>query len=126
MRFARFSFSVAGWWGLLSLTPLFFMYRLVGEKNPPALTHPEYYFGFLCVTMAWQIAFLLIARSPLRHRALMAPAFIEKFGYAGACLLLTSLKMAAVSTAFFGMIDFCFGVLFLISWMKCRGQHEGA
>ena len=33
----------------------------VGRDYPPAITHPEYFYGFLGVAAAWQVAFLVIA-----------------------------------------------------------------
>jgi len=40
------------------------------------------------VTLAWQAAFLVIARDPVRYRLLMIPAIIEKATYVIALLLL--------------------------------------
>jgi hypothetical protein len=81
VRFARVVFLIAGIWGLLVLTPLYFAFDIIGQKDPPAITHPSFYFGFVIVAIAWQIAFLFIARDPVRLRPLMVPAMIEKFGY---------------------------------------------
>lgn len=111
MQFARTSFTVAGWWGIVSLAPLFFMYRFIGQQHPPALTHPEYFFGFLCVTFAWQLAFLVIARDPSRYRLLILAAIFEKFSYAVACFLLASMRLTAASTATFAIVDLCLGGL---------------
>ena len=38
----------------------------VGEDHPAGLTHPEYFYGFLGVAIAWQIAFFVIAHDPRR------------------------------------------------------------
>ena len=81
MRFARVVFSVAGVWGLLVLAPLYFMFDAVGQMYPPPVTHPDFYFGFIGVALAWQVAFLGIGRDPGRLRPMMVPAMLEKFGY---------------------------------------------
>ncbi|MDQ2833032.1 MAG: hypothetical protein M3Y50_04655 [Acidobacteriota bacterium] len=124
MRFSRVWFSIAGWWGMVSLTPLFFLYNLVGSKNPPPITHPEYYFGFLCVALAWQIAFLLIARDPAKYRIMMLPAMVEKFGYAISCFILAAKHMAAGTTAVFGKLDLVLGIGFFVAWRATRSSSS--
>ena len=81
MRFAKYVFLIAGIWGLLIVTPLYFLYDTVGRQYPPPVTHPDFYYGFAGVTLAWQLAFLVIATDPLRFRPLMMVAIFEKFGY---------------------------------------------
>ena len=81
MRFARVVFSIAGIWGFLVLTPLYFMLDLVGREYPPPVTHPDFYYGFVTITLAWQVAFLVIATDPIRFRPFMLVAMLEKFGY---------------------------------------------
>ena len=73
MKFAKIVFWVAGIWGVLVLVPLFFIFDLIGQKDPPAITHPGFFYGFAAVGLAWQIAFMFIARDPIRFRPLMIP-----------------------------------------------------
>jgi len=73
MRFAKVVFWVAGIWGVLVLAPLYFIFDLIGQKDPPAITHPGFFYGFVGVGLAWQIAFMFIARDPMRFRPLMIP-----------------------------------------------------
>ena len=40
MKFAKVVFWVAGIWGLLVITPLYFIFDLIGKNDPPAITHP--------------------------------------------------------------------------------------
>jgi len=74
-------FLAAGVWGVLIVTPLYFLYDTVGRQYPPPITHPDFYYGFLSVTLAWQVAFLLIGTDPIRFRPLMIAAILEKAGY---------------------------------------------
>lgn len=41
MRFAKFVFWIAGVWGLLVLTPLYFMFDLIGKNDPPLVHAPR-------------------------------------------------------------------------------------
>lgn len=36
-------FFVAGIYGLLILSPIYFMENTIGRETPPAITHPEYF-----------------------------------------------------------------------------------
>jgi hypothetical protein len=81
MRFAKRVFFGAGILGVAIVTPLYSLYDYIGRHYPPPLTHPDFHYGFIGVTLAWQIAFLLIATDPVRFRPLMAAAMVEKFVY---------------------------------------------
>jgi hypothetical protein len=66
MRFAKVVFWCASVWGFLVLTPLYFLADRIGREYPPAINHPEFYYGFVGVALAWQIAFVVIATDPAR------------------------------------------------------------
>ena len=46
MKFAKIVFLVAGIWGLLGFVPLYFMFDVIGQKDPPAITHRGFSMGF--------------------------------------------------------------------------------
>src|SRR5262249_23664079 len=81
VKFARRVFSIAGWYGLVVMLPNVFLEAKIGRDFPPAITHPENYYGFICVTLAWQVLFLIIARDPVRFRPAMIAAILEKFPF---------------------------------------------
>jgi hypothetical protein len=81
MRFARVVFFIAGVWGILILTPLYFMFDVIGRQYPPPITHTDFYYGFLSVALVWQVAFFVIGSDPGRFRPMMIVAALEKFGY---------------------------------------------
>ena len=118
MKFARVVFLVAGIYGLIVLLPLYFMEAQTGRDYPPPITHPEYYYGFIGVGVAWQLAFLVISRDPVRYRPLMIPSIVEKasFGIAVGLLYLQQ----RVSTFMLGaaMADSLLGVLFVLAFLK--------
>jgi hypothetical protein len=78
MRFARWVFCVSGAWGVLVVTPLFFLESRLSADYPPAITHPEYYYGFVGVCLAFQVLFLIIGTDPVRLRPAMVAAMLEK------------------------------------------------
>src|SRR6476646_2683009 len=90
-RFSSIVFLAAGIYGLIVLVPGFFGEKILAEKMPPAITHPEFYYGFFGVGLAWQAAFLIIARDPRRLRPIIPAALLEKLTYAVACAVLCML-----------------------------------
>jgi hypothetical protein len=64
MKFARSVFPVAGIYGLIVITPLYFMEGVIGRKRPPPLNHPAFFYGFVGTASAWQALLLFLARDP--------------------------------------------------------------
>src|SRR5215218_3250328 len=114
MKFAKRVFLVAGIYGLIVLLPWYFMENKTGRDFPPAITHPEYFYGFVGVAIAWQVAFLIIATDPVRYRALMIPAILEKASFGIATLVLFGLGRVNGQMAGASAIDLVLGVLFAI------------
>jgi hypothetical protein len=120
MKFAKVVFWIASIWGVLILTPLYFMFDMIGRNDPPVITHPGFYYGFVSVGLAWQVAFLLIARDPIRFRLrlMMIPAVLEKFGYGASFLVLYLQHRLHPSDLVFGGVDMLLGVLFLLAFFR--------
>lgn len=118
MKFAKVVFWIAGIWGVLILTPLYFMFDLIGRQDPPAITHPGFYYGFVSVGLAWQVAFLFIARDPERFRLMMVPSVLEKFGYGATLLVLYLQSRIHPSDLVFGGVDVLLGLLFLLAFFR--------
>lgn len=123
MKFAKIVFWIAGIWGLLVVTPLFFIFERIGKTDPPPITHPGFYYGFATVTLAWQIAFLVIARDPIRLRPIIVPAIIEKFAYAIAVVALYLQDRMQAPDLMFVAADTILGVLFVIAFAKTRNAR---
>jgi hypothetical protein len=120
MKFAKVVFWLAGIWGVVILTPLYFMFSMIGEKDPPPITHPAFYYGFVGTALAWQIAFFVIATNPGRYRPLMIAGMFEKFSYAAALITLYMRGRLHASDLTFGVIDLIFGILFVFAFLKTK------
>ena len=88
MKFARVVFFVAGMWGLVIVTPLYFLQDTIARQHPSLITDPQFFYSFLAVTIAWQFAFLVIGSDPARFRMLMIPSVVEKLGYVVSMIIL--------------------------------------
>ena len=118
MKFAKVVFWIAGIWGVLILTPLYFMFDVIGRNDPPVITHPGFYYGFVSVGLAWQFAFMVIARDPVRFRPMMIPSVVEKFGYGASLLVLYFQQRLHASDLVFAGVDLLLGVLFLLAFFR--------
>ena len=121
-RFARVVYLVAGIVGLLEIVPLYFYESTLNQTQPPPITHPEFYYGFLGVTLAWQVAFLVIARDPLRFRPLMPVTWIEKLLDPCAVGILHSAGRTRSEMVPAALLDLVWLGLFVIAWWRTSGQ----
>lgn len=124
MRFARITFAAAGVWGLLVLLPLYTargqLTMLGSLRIPPALADPQFFYGFLAVAVVWQLGFLVVATDPMRYRAFIPLAFLEKVTYVVSLVVLaahsriTPIQLAGAAP------DAVLGILFAATWILLR------
>ena len=113
MRFAKIVFWIAAIWGVLVLTPLYFMFDLISRNDPPPITHPGFFYGFVGAGLAWQIVFFVIATDPARYRPLMIPSVLEKVSYVAPVVILVVQGRMHPSDLVFAGSDLLLGVLFV-------------
>jgi len=126
MKFAKIVFWAAGIWGVLILTPLYFMFDLIGRQTPPPINHPQFYFGFLGAGLVWQIAFFVIARDPVRFRPMMIPSVLEKLSYVVMLIVLHLQGRLDAGQMFFCGTDLLLGLLFIAAFVKTPRQEQAA
>lgn len=115
---------MAGIYGLAVLFPQYFMEGQNGRDFPPPINHPEYFYGFIGVALAWQVVFLLIARDVQRYRLFMLPAVLEKLTWGLATLVLYAQGRLAFAVVGFGVLDLILGTLFLFAFYATRQDHR--
>ena len=120
MKFARIVFLVAGVYGLIVLLPTYFLEEQVGRNFPPPITHPEYYYGFIGVAVAWQFVFLVLSRDPVRYRPMIIPSIVEKASFGIPAVALYLQQRIPTLTLGLAMVDTLLGILFLIAYLKTK------
>lgn len=120
LRFARWVFLLAGIIGLIEVTPLLFLEKLIGAMQPPPVTHPEFYYGFVVIVLVWQIAFLIISRDPVRYVPLMPALFLEKLLYPIVVFALYAEGRVTVQSFPGPIVDLVLLAMFVTVWMKLR------
>jgi len=118
MKFAKVAFRIAAIWGFLIITPLYFMFDVIPKKDPPPITHPAFFYGFVGVTFVWQLAFLFISTDPVRYRPLMIPAVLEKLGYSIPVIILVLQKRTQPFDLLWAATDLSLGVLFVLAYLR--------
>jgi hypothetical protein len=126
VKFAKIVFRVAGTYGLLVLTPIYFMENKIGRDTPPAITHPEYFYGFIGVGLAWQLLFLVLSTDPVKYRPMILPSILEKISYGIALAVLFSQHRLPVSVLAVGSVDWIFAFLFLAAYFKTKPDRAAA
>jgi len=124
MRFARWTFLIAGIYGLLALVPMYFMESQIGADTPPAITHPEFFYGFIGIAVAFQLVFVIISTDPQKYRPIMLAAIVEKFSFAIAAGLLLVNGRLAGPILLGAAIDALLGVLFAVAWFKTTTESS--
>ena len=98
------------------------------RKSRPrrASTHhtPQFYYGFLGVTFLWQLAFVLIAKDPVRYRPLMLIAILEKFIYTVPVVVLYTAGKVQSNITRSSLVDPIFGILFIIAYFRTNAESE--
>src|SRR5262245_42244028 len=93
------------------------MEQRAGRDFPPPITHPEHYYGFIGVALAWQVLFLIIAKDPVRYRLAMIPATLEKLSFGVACVVLYIQGRLSAVVLGASILDLILAVLFVVSYL---------
>ena len=129
MKFAKYVFTGAGLWGIAVLAPLFFLVDIAGRPYAAPTDSPHFFYGFVAVALAWQMAFLVIGSNPVRFRPLMIPSFIEKAGYVTTVAVLHGQGRISAAEAGTAIPDSLLLVLFVVAFLKTRpdtsSRHPG-
>ena len=124
MRFARWTFLIAGIYALLVLVPMYLMESRIGADTPPAITHPEYFYGFIGVAVAFQLVFIVISTDPVKYRPIMLAAIVEKLSFAIAVGVLVIGGRTYGQIVIGAAVDLLLGVFFAIAWSRTAAGKQ--
>ncbi len=120
MRYSQIVFRIAAVWGVLVVTPLYFLYDLTARLAPPAITHPEFYYGFVGAALVWQFVYFTIGGDPVRFRPIMILAVMAKLSYFIPVVIFFLQGRLSALTFWISSADGVFAVLFLLAFSKTR------
>ena len=116
MKTPRLIFTIAGIYGLIVLTPFLFVERMIADRTPGGVTHPEYYYGFLGAALVMQLVYLTIGRDPVRFRPLMPLCTLAKLAFFVPVLILWLQGRVAAEVLEFASVDALLAFAFLHAW----------
>ncbi len=126
MRFASWVFRIAGTYGVISVAPLYFMEQTISRQDPPPITHPMFFYGFVGVTLAWQLLFFAIAWQPVRLRPVIPFAVLEKLSFGVGAMVLYRQGRLDHGDLYFGWIDLVLAALFILCWIRLPREEKQA
>ena len=117
MQFAKWTFRIAGIYGVLLIAPMYFLEPVFNAQGQP-LTHPEHFYGFVGITLAFQVLFLAISRDVVRFRPLIPVCLFEKLVFPAAILPLYLTDRTPGIVAAFATVDLFWAVMFAIAYVR--------
>jgi len=123
MKFTRYTFVIAGIYGVLVLVPQYFLETRIGIDQPPAITHPEFFYGFIGLALVFQLVFFVIAGDPRKYRMLMIPAIFEKLVFLVPTAILYLQSRVAGPMLGAALMDGVLSVFFTVSFWKTRNAQ---
>lgn len=120
MKFAKWTFTLGGIWGILILAPMLFLEGWIAANDRGPAAYPENYYGFLGAALAWQLVYLTIGRDPARFRPIMPIAVLAKLAFGITVWVLYAAGRTPLSVAVVASPDLVLAVLFSIAWIRTR------
>lgn len=108
-------YTIAGIYGLIVLLPLYFTAHKLALSGP-ALTRPEYYYGFLGAACSFQLVYLTIGQDPVRYRPLMPLSVIAKLSFFVPVAILFAAGRIDTTTMALSSVDGLIALAFLWAW----------
>lgn len=122
VRIARLIFGIAAFYGLAVLAFFYFAEPLYTRHDPPGLSHPEHYYGFLGAAAVMQLVYLAIARDPLRFRPLMPIAVLAKLVFFATMAVLFAMGRTEAATLAGSTPDLLIGLAFAFAWLQLPSE----
>ena len=106
------------------MLPQYFLEQRIAIDSPPAITHPEFFYGFIGVTVAFQIVFLIIGTDPIKYRLMIVPSLVEKLSFVIAVAALYAERRVGMPIIIGALLDAVLAVLFIISGISlCKAER---
>lgn len=121
MQFAKWVFRLAGIYGIVTVAPLYFLEGAI-TRATGAISHPEYFYGFVGLCVVWQIMFLLISRDPSRWRPAMPVALLEKLSFSLPVFALYAVGRVDSSVTVFASVDLVWAALFATAYIRSEDR----
>jgi len=125
MKLAKWIYLVAGVFGLLVMAPMALAEKAIEQIMPPAVYHPEFFYGFVLLNACWQILYLFLSTDPIRYRPMMIPSFLAKASGVAALTWLSLQGRISSQWTVTIIVDGIWALLFVVAfWAAGRGPKK--
>ena len=124
MRLAKWVFLIAGVFGLLVTIPMALAEKAIEQIMPPAVAHPEFFYGFVLLNACWQVLYLFLSTDPIRYRPMMIPSFLAKASGVVALTWLVLQGRISRQWTLTIILDGIWALLFLVAFWSAGRGHE--
>ena len=125
MKLAKWIYLVAGVFGLLVTAPMALAEKAIEQIMPPAVNHPEFFYGFVFLNACWQVLYLFLSTDPIRYRPMMIPSFLAKVSGVAALTWLSLQGRISSQWTVTIIVDGIWALLFVVAfWAAGRGPKK--
>jgi hypothetical protein len=124
MKLAKWIFVVAGIFGVLVTIPMALSEKAIEQIMPPAVNHPEFFYGFVLLNACWQVLYLFLSTDPIRYRPMMIPSFLAKASGVVALTWLYLQGRISNQWAVTVIVDGIWALLFLLAFWRAGREPK--
>jgi hypothetical protein len=117
MRFAKWVFTLAAIYGLITI-PLTYFAEPEMARRFGALGQPLWFYGFLGVVLVFQLVYLQTGRDPVRYRPFMLLSLLAKLSFVVTAAAMFMVGRTVAEQALVTAPDLIWSVLFAAAYLK--------
>jgi len=117
MRFAKWVFTLAAIYGLVTI-PLTYFAEPALTARYGALSQPLWFYGFLSVVLVFQLVYLQTGRDPVRYRPFMLLSLLAKLSFVVTAAALYAAHRTVLEQALVTTPDLIWCVLFAVAYLR--------
>jgi hypothetical protein len=117
MRFAKWVFTLAAIYGLITI-PLTYFAEPALVRRYGALSQPIWFYGFLGVVLVFQLVYLQTGRDPVRYRPFMWLSLLAKLSFVVTAAAMYAAGRTVLEQALVTAPDLVWSVLFAVAIAK--------
>ena len=117
MRFAKWVFTLAAIYGLVTIPLTYFAEPALVARYGP-LGQPLWFYGFLSVVLVFQLVYLQTGRDPVRYRPFMLLCLLAKLSFVVTAAAMYAAHRTVLDQALVTTPDLIWSVLFVIAYLR--------
>jgi hypothetical protein len=117
MRFAKWVFTLAAVYGLVTLPLTYFGEDAMVARYGP-MGQPIWFYGFVSVVLVFQLVYWQTGRDPVRYRPFMLLSLLAKLSFVVTAAALYAARRTVLEQALLTTPDLIWSVLFAVAYVR--------